>query len=45
VVPCYRGWFTIISPAAGGGGIALNFCPHCGRRLPGRKPTGRFLET
>jgi hypothetical protein len=42
--PAYRGWFTLINPTAGGGGIAMNFCPHCGKRLPGRRRTGRFLE-
>jgi hypothetical protein len=42
--PRYRGWFNIISPSAGGGGIALNFCPHCGKRLPGIRRSGRYLE-
>lgn len=42
--PSYRGWFTIIQPSAGGGGVAMNFCPHCGKRLPGRKRSGRYLE-
>lgn len=42
--PRYRGWFTIINPTAGGGGIAMNFCPHCGQRLPGRPRSGRFIE-
>jgi hypothetical protein len=28
-----RRWFTIISPAAGGGGVAIAFCPHCGKKL------------
>lgn len=29
----YEGWFVIIAPSAGGGGIAINYCPHCGARL------------
>jgi hypothetical protein len=28
-----RGWFVIIAPNAGGGGIAIHFCPHCGEKL------------
>lgn len=43
--PNHRGWFTLINPSAGGGGIAMNFCPHCGERLPGRLHQGRYLET
>ena len=43
--PRYQGWFTIIQPDAGGGGVAMNFCPHCGQRLPGRHRSGRFLES
>jgi len=43
--PEYKGWFTLVIPSAGGGGIAMNFCPHCGQRLPGRRRAGRFLET
>lgn len=42
--PKQRGWFTIIAPSAGGGGVAMNFCPHCGRRLAGRRHEGRYLE-
>lgn len=42
--PSYRGWFTIIQPDAGGGGVAMNFCPHCGARLAGAKRSGRYLE-
>lgn len=42
--PRPRGWFTIIPPDAGGGGVAMNFCPHCGQRLPGVKRHGRYLE-
>lgn len=26
-------WFTIIAPVAGGGGIEITFCPHCGAKL------------
>jgi len=28
-----RLWVTAISESAGGGGVAISFCPHCGRRL------------
>ncbi len=31
--PKQKGWFTIIAPSAGGGGIAISFCPHCGSKL------------
>jgi len=31
--PKQGGWFTVIAPSAGGGGIAISFCPHCGSRL------------
>ncbi len=27
------GWVIVISPDAGGGGIAINYCPSCGRKL------------
>lgn len=26
-------WFIVIAPAAGGGGIGLDYCPHCGTAL------------
>jgi hypothetical protein len=39
-----RGWFIVIADAAGGGGIAINFCPHCGARLQGRISSGRSLD-
>jgi hypothetical protein len=26
-------WVIVISETAGGGGIAISFCPHCGSRL------------
>ncbi len=28
-----REWVIAISEAAGGGGINIMFCPHCGKRL------------
>jgi hypothetical protein len=28
-----RKWVTVISESAGGGGVRISFCPHCGRRL------------
>jgi hypothetical protein len=28
-----KGWFIAIAEAAGGGGIAISFCLHCGTRL------------
>jgi len=36
--PRRKGWFIAIAKAAGGGGIAISFCPHCGARL---LPLGR----
>lgn len=27
-------WVIAISESAGGGGILIEFCPHCGLRLP-----------
>jgi len=32
-----RTWVVVIAESAGGGGIEIRFCPHCGRRL---KPRG-----
>jgi len=32
-----RAWVVLISDAAGGGGIAISFCPHCGAAL--RRPS------
>jgi hypothetical protein len=29
-----RRWVIAISESAGGGGIEIAFCPHCGNRLP-----------
>ena len=34
--PKRRNWFIVIAPTAGGGGIAIQFCPHCGAKLSGR---------
>ncbi len=34
--PKARRWFIAISDAAGGGGIEIEFCPHCGSRLQQR---------
>jgi hypothetical protein len=28
-----HGWMTAISSLAGGGGITISHCPHCGMRL------------
>ena len=42
--PNQRGWFIIISPSAGGGGIAISYCPHCGAKLSGAVRKGRQLE-
>jgi len=28
-----RAWFIIIAPEAGGGGIRVRYCPHCGTAL------------
>lgn len=41
--PRQRGWFNVISPDAGGGGIAMAFCPHCGARLQGIRRSGRYF--
>jgi hypothetical protein len=42
--PSLEGWFVIISPGAGGGGIAMQFCPHCGSKLAGDVESGRWRE-
>lgn len=31
--PGLSGWFIIIAPEAGGGGIEIKYCPHCGTKL------------
>lgn len=28
-----RGWFVTIAPQAGGGGVAIHYCPNCGSAL------------
>jgi hypothetical protein len=33
--PKQKGWFIVIAPSAGGGGIAISYCPHCGSKLTG----------
>lgn len=38
-----RGWFNVISPEAGGGGIAMQYCPHCGTKLGGLRRSGRYF--
>lgn len=37
-----HGWITAIAPDAGGGGIEMGFCPHCGMRL--RSPNEQVPE-
>lgn len=29
----HKGWFIQIAPSAGGGGIQIKYCPHCGTKL------------
>lgn len=37
-------WFIIIDPTAGGGGLAIAFCPHCGGKLSGNSEEGRWMR-
>lgn len=37
-------WVTKISDIAGGGGVVMSYCPHCGRKLKGLKESGRVIE-
>jgi len=39
--PRSRSWFIVIAPSAGGGGISIRFCPHCGNRLTAMAPRAR----
>ncbi|MCE9603235.1 MAG: hypothetical protein K8S21_13610 [Gemmatimonadetes bacterium] len=39
-----RNWFVLITPEAGGGGIAMAHCPHCGAKLKGGAKRGRYLR-
>lgn len=39
-----RRWFIAIAEVAGGGGIEMAFCPHCGSRLPPRGSSNHALE-
>ena len=32
-----QGWMIVIVEEAGGGGIAISYCPHCGTRLSGKR--------
>lgn len=31
--PKPRAWYIAIAESAGGGGVAIDYCPHCGTRL------------
>lgn len=31
--PNSRGWFVAVAPQAGGGGVAIHYCPNCGSAL------------
>jgi hypothetical protein len=42
--PRQKSWFVPIHDTAGGGGIAIAFCPHCGAKLKGSSKEGRWLE-
>jgi len=42
--PRLRGWFIVIDPSAGGGGVAISHCPHCGGKLSGVARSGRYIE-
>lgn len=42
--PNFKNWFVVIPESAGGGGIAFRFCPHCGKKLSGRRRDGRWME-
>lgn len=41
-----HGWLIVISPDAGGGGIRIAYCPHCGAALgkSRRSRGGRYLD-
>ena len=39
-----RNWFVLIAPDAGGGGIAMVYCPHCGAMLKGSGKNGRYMN-
>ena len=39
-----RNWFVCIAPDAGGGGVAIAHCPHCGATLKGSGKRGRDLR-
>ena len=42
--PKKRNWFVLIADSAGGGGIAIAHCPHCGAKLSGGKLSGRWMD-
>ena len=42
--PEQRNWFVPIAESAGGGGIAIAHCPHCGAKLAGGKRSGRWMQ-
>src|SRR5262249_34539829 len=37
-------WVIVIADCAGGGGVAINYCPHCGTKLRGSEKIGRYIE-
>lgn len=42
--PRKKSWFIVIAETAGGGGMAISYCPHCGSKLNGRTKSGRLME-
>ena len=37
-------WVIVIAESAGGGGVAISYCPHCGTKLGGSEKSGRYIE-
>lgn len=36
--------WAILLCDGGTSGIMMNYCPHCGKKLPGRSRTGREIQ-
>jgi hypothetical protein len=41
----YRGWYIVIAEMAGGGGIKIEFCPHCGTSLEKLRSNNQLQRT
>ena len=39
-----RGWFVAVAPQAGGGGVAIHYCPNCGSALTAKARRAALVQ-